>query len=220
MKSTLGDVFVSYSSPDLRAARQFADWITKAGMTARLIEPGEGGGKSFPAAMGEAIEKCDRLLAVYTRHYKNSGACTAEMEGMWRRDPDGKLGRILIVRLDDTEVPALFATRDYWDFTKILVEDVKGEFLRRLQTLEPIRPRRKVAKGKKAAPTPELATPDSASSPGMNMNVSGTGHRINQAGGDIHETHYHTPKPPALALHFRRRIPPRYGTSRPRNRPD
>ena len=93
MKSILADFFVSYSSPDLRTARQFVDWITKAGLTARLIEPGEGGGKSFPAAMGEAIEECDRLLAVYTQHYKNSGACTAEMEGMWRRDPDGSVGR-------------------------------------------------------------------------------------------------------------------------------
>lgn len=122
---------------------------------------------------------------------------------MWRRDPDGKLGRIFIVRLDDTEVPALFATRDYWDFTKMPVKDVKGEFLRRLQTLEPIRPRRKVAKGKKTGPAPELATPPPSSSPGISMNVSGTGHRIYQAGGDIHETHYHTPKPPKVVLQRR-----------------
>lgn len=199
----LADFFVSYSSPDLRTARQFVDWITNAGMTAHIIEPGEGSGKSFPAAMGEAIERCDRLLAVYTQHYKNSGACTAEMEGMWRRYPDGKLGRILIVRLDATEVPALFATRDYWDFTRFPVENVKEEFLRRLQALKPIRPRRKSPSKPNSTTSPAIPDTGKTPAPGMNLNVSGTGHQVKQAGGDIHETHYHTPKPPKVILQRR-----------------
>jgi hypothetical protein len=206
MKNRTADFFVSYSSPDLRTARQFVDWIGKAGMTALLIEPGEGGGKSFPTAMSEAIERCDRLLAVYTQHYKNSGACTAEMEGMWRRDPDGKLGRIIIVRLDATEVPALFATRDYWDFTKIPVEDVKEESLRRLHALKPIRPRRKSSKAQmesSRAPHPVPTGTERITPPGMNLNISGSGHQVKQAGRDIHETHYHSPKPPKVILQRR-----------------
>jgi hypothetical protein len=206
MNNRIADFFVSYSSSDLRTARQFVDWIEKAGMNARIIEPGEGGGRSFPNAMNEAIEGCDRLLAVYTQHYKNSAACTAEMEGMWRRDPDGRLGRIIIVRLDATEVPALFATRDYWDFTKIPVEDVREEALRRLHALKPIRPRRNSSKAHLESSRdslPVLADTEKAISPGMNVNISGTGHQVKQAGRDIHETHYHTPKPPKVILQRR-----------------
>lgn len=196
----LADFFVSYSSPNLRTARQMVDWIAQTGFTAHLIEPGEGGGKSFPAAMNEAIERCDRLLAVYTQHYKNSAACTAEMEGMWRRDPDGRLGRILIVRLDATEVPAPFATRDYWDLTKFPVEDVRDEFLRRMKAMKPVRSTKRLKSKAVIAPDSLSRETHETASVVMKMNLSGTGIKATQAGRDVVEHHYHMPKPPKVVL--------------------
>lgn len=192
----VGDIFVSYSAPDRQTAEYFHAWIEEAGLKPHIIKPGEGAGKSFLRAMNEALEGCDRLMAVYTQHYLRSKPCQAEIEGMWLRDPDGSLGRIIIVRLDGTEVPTLLASRDNWDFKGIAGEKVKAEFVRKVRGLVPIAKRTKRAQ--KSGQAARHVDPP-VGSPGPTAFATGSHAQIRQAGRDFHE-HHHTPSRPKVVL--------------------
>lgn len=196
-ENPLADIFVSYSYPDLKTAKFFAKWIGEAGMKVHMLEPGEGGGKSFPAAMGEALEGCERLLAVYTRYYDDSKACTAEIEAMWLRDPDARLGRIIIIKLDATPVPLRYANRDYWDFTKVPGDEVMDEFKRRIMGLQPIATSavQKTRNRRETRTGVPVGEPSKPSVGGVSATITNNKGSVNIAGGDVrNEHHYHQPR--------------------------
>jgi hypothetical protein len=107
----------------------------------------------------------------------------------------GKKGRIIIVRLDGTDLPAILGSRDHWDFVGRIGEGVRVEFISKVRALVPVKvtkPRK--AKSASIAPLHEQPTPNS----GTSTNVQGDWNKV--AGRDFHETHFHEGAKPRIEL--------------------
>jgi tetratricopeptide (TPR) repeat protein len=142
------DFFISYTAAD----RAWAEWIAwqleDARYTTTLqawdFRPGE----NFVVRMRDALGAADRTLAVVSAAYLASPYCTDEWTGAFLHDPGGK-GRLLLVRVEDCQLPRLLATSIYVD----LADAGQREATARL--LEGIRQGR--AKPERAPPFPRSA---------------------------------------------------------------
>jgi tetratricopeptide (TPR) repeat protein len=132
------DFFISYTAVD----RSWAEWIAAtledAGYTTVLqawdFRPGE----NFVDRMDRAMRDSSRTIAVVSRDYYRSAYAVPEWTNAVTRDPTGRLGILLPVRIDDVILEGIFAAVTWIDLAGIdhdeackrLVEGVKRERLK------------------------------------------------------------------------------------------
>ena len=105
--------FISYTGKD----RAWAEWIAmqleEAGyhtiIQAWDIRPGS----NFVAEMDDAATRAERTIAVLSPAYLASDYAFAEWAAAFRRDPKGKHGRVLPVRIQRCEVEGLLGPIGY-----------------------------------------------------------------------------------------------------------
>lgn len=109
------DFFVSYTSAD----RAWAEWncLAAGGRGLPGHRPGLGliPGKSWTHEMQQATATAERVVAVVSAAYLASKHGEAEWEAFQAKDPLGKRGLLLPVRVSDIEPPRLLTTRIYVD---------------------------------------------------------------------------------------------------------
>jgi TIR domain len=111
--------FISYTGKD----RAWAEWIAmqleEAGyhtiIQAWDIRPGS----NFVAEMDDAATRAERTIAVLSPAYLASDYAFAEWATAFRRDPKGKHGRVLPVRIQRCEVEGLLGPIGYIDLVNL-----------------------------------------------------------------------------------------------------
>jgi TIR domain len=108
------DFFISYTAADRAWAEWIAQTLEAAGYTTVLqawdFRPGE----NFVLRMNQALEQTERVLAVLSPRYFASSYATDEWTAALVRAA-GEADRLLPVRIEPCELPALLANRIYID---------------------------------------------------------------------------------------------------------
>ncbi|MEX5637785.1 FxSxx-COOH system tetratricopeptide repeat protein [Parafrankia sp. FMc2] len=103
------DFFISHAGAD----QQWAEWIGQqlidAGYTVELDVWHWAAGTHFVAAMQAALERADRVLAVYSAAYFSHAYAQAEHTSTFASAVTDRPGRIVPVRIDECNVPELYA---------------------------------------------------------------------------------------------------------------
>jgi len=121
--------FISYNQAD----RQWAEWIAwrleESGYTTTLqawdFRPSE----NFVIKVDQAIEDSERIIAVLSPSYLNAQFAAAEWASAFRRDPSGRSGALLPVRVEECELKGLFSQIIYIDLLGKSESEAKRELL-------------------------------------------------------------------------------------------
>jgi hypothetical protein len=130
--------FISYTAVD----RRWADWIAStletAGYTTVLqawdFRPGE----NFVQRIDEAMRDSERAIAIVSRDYYRSPYAVLEWTNAIARDPTGRQGVLIPIRVDDVILEGVFKTLTWIDLTGVpldvaqrrLVEGLAGDRVR------------------------------------------------------------------------------------------
>jgi hypothetical protein len=104
------DFFISHASEDQRWAEWIGQQLINAGYTVELDVWEWAAGDDFVAAMQNALQRADRVLAIYSAAYFTKPYAQAEQRGAFTAAVTGRPGRIVPVRVDNGVVPELYAS--------------------------------------------------------------------------------------------------------------
>jgi hypothetical protein len=113
------DFFVSYSSADKAWAEWIAWQIEEAGHSTEVQAWDFRPGHDWDHAMREAAERCRRTIAVLSPDYLASVHATTEWRIVERRDPKGKMGRLVPVRIQECAPKGPLKTRVWIDLLSL-----------------------------------------------------------------------------------------------------
>jgi tetratricopeptide (TPR) repeat protein len=113
--SQASDFFVSYTSAD-RAWAEWIAWQLEAEGYQVVVQAWDfTPGHDWAHEMQHATTKAERVVAVLSAAYLESGHGEAEWRAFYAKDPSGAHGLLLPVRVSDVEPPGLLTTRIYVD---------------------------------------------------------------------------------------------------------
>ena len=123
------DFFISYTGVD----QQWAEWIAmqleEAGSTVFLQAWDFRPGSNFVDEMGRAAKAAERTLLVLSSAYLNSDYAFAEWAAAFRRDPRGRKGLLLPVRIEACEVEELLGSIIYIDLVGLEETEARERLL-------------------------------------------------------------------------------------------
>ena len=104
------DFFVSHAGAD-RAWAEWAAWqLQQAGYTVELDVWDWAAGQNFIAAISDALDRCDRVVTLWSAEYfAQSQYTTEEWSTAAAKAPDAEHGRLVPLRVED--VPAIWQER-------------------------------------------------------------------------------------------------------------
>jgi hypothetical protein len=109
------DFFISYTAED----RTWAEWIAwelEQAKYSTVIQAWDfRPGQDWAQHMHEALQSAERLVAVLSPQYLTSQYGEAEWRAAFVKDPTGKLGLLVPVRIAEMSPPGLLQTRIYID---------------------------------------------------------------------------------------------------------
>lgn len=109
------DFFVSYTSVD-RAWAEWIAWQLEAAGYQVVVQAWDfGPGRDWVHEMQQATATAERVVAVLSAAYLQSGHGEAEWRAFYAKDPSGERGLLLPVRVSRVEPPGLLRTRIYVD---------------------------------------------------------------------------------------------------------
>lgn len=110
------DFFISYTGADVAWAR-WIDWQLRSRGHSTLMQAYDFGvGSNFVLEMQRALERCARLVAVWSAAYFKSEFCGPEIAAIFAQDPTGNARRLLPIRIEAIDPPALWRPVVYADF--------------------------------------------------------------------------------------------------------
>ncbi len=113
------DFFVSYTAHD----RRWAEWIAwqaeAAGYAVRVQAWDFLPGSDFVHEMSRALQAAERVVAIWSEAYFASSYAESEWRAAFASDPSGRLQKLLPVRVESCELPALLAGRVYVDLVGV-----------------------------------------------------------------------------------------------------
>lgn len=111
------DFFISYTQADKAWAVWIADVLKKNGYSVYVqaldILPGD----DFLAKMEEFLENSENFIAVWSEGYSKSGYCMNEMRAAFHQCHNGRMKRLLPVRIDTHPMLALYAALVHVDLS-------------------------------------------------------------------------------------------------------
>jgi len=133
MGGELVDFFVSHAGAD----RAWAEWVawqlTDAGYTVELDVWDWAAGRNFITAMSDALERCDRVVALFSAAYfDRSRYTTEEWAAAALHVPEMDQGRLVPVRVEEVpaaEVPALLRPLVFRDIFGVDEEEARQVLL-------------------------------------------------------------------------------------------
>lgn len=134
----LANFFISYNSVDADAADNIANALIDAGFSIRFDRREIGLGDDVALWMTEALDDCDRLIALCSPEYLKPKAKYSAIEraAMLWSDIDGRRAAVIPVIIRACKLPRIIATRSYYDLSKGSL----AEFVERLK-FKPGRPK-------------------------------------------------------------------------------
>ncbi len=116
---THADFFISYTAKDSLWAQWIAMQLEDAGYHTIIQAWDFRPGSNFVAEMDEAARRAERMLLVLSPAYLSSDYAFSEWATAFRRDPRGKQGRVLPVRIKRCEVEGLLGPIVYIDLVDL-----------------------------------------------------------------------------------------------------
>jgi nucleoside phosphorylase len=113
------DFFISYTSNDQKWAEWIATQLGAVGYTFFIQAWDFRPGSNFVAEMNKALLHSERTLIVLSSAYLASDYAFAEWAAAFRKDPKGKDGRILPVRIQKCEIDGLLGSIVYIDLVDL-----------------------------------------------------------------------------------------------------
>jgi TIR domain len=149
------DFFVSYTSAD-RAWVEWIAWQLEAEGYQVVVQAWDfTPGRDWAHEMQHATTKAERVVAVLSAAYLESGHGEAEWRAFYAKDPSGEHGLLLPVRVSDVEPPGLLTTRIYVDLVGRDAGSARAALLAAARGRAASRPRRRsslVTGGLRSAP--------------------------------------------------------------------
>jgi TIR domain len=109
------DFFVSYTSAD-RAWAEWIAWQLEAEGYQVVVQAWDfTPGHDWAHEMQRATTTAERIVAVLSDAYLQSGHGEAEWRAFYAKDPSGERGLLLPVRVSEVEPPGLLTTHIYLD---------------------------------------------------------------------------------------------------------
>ena len=149
------DFFVSYTSVD-RAWAEWIAWQLEAEGYQVVVQAWDfTPSHDWAHEMQQAITTAERVVAVLSAAYLQSGHGEAEWRSFYAKDPSGERGLLLPVRVGDVEPPGLLTTRIYVDLVGRDAKSARAALLAAARGRAESRPRRRrfpATDGLKSAP--------------------------------------------------------------------
>lgn len=181
------DFFISYNRHD----KQWAEWIVQtlkaAGYTVVYQAEDFRAGGNFVLDMQRATGT-KQTIAVLSENYLTAKYTQPEWAEAFARDPEGKEGTLIPVRVEECQPPGLLATIVYVDLVNLSEEEAKTKLLAELQ--ECAKPDKKPAFPGSVTAAEEREMPNPVPFPGepmtqQNSNYGRDQNIINQPSGSI-----------------------------------
>lgn len=136
------DFFISYASEDQTWAEWIAWQIEGEGHSVAVQAWDFEVGQDFLHEMRRYVRTAARVICVLTEAYSRSRMAEAEWRDVFARDPDGRLGLLVPVRVEDCEPPDLLRSRIYIDLVGMAESSAQEALLNGLTRgrRRPIRP--------------------------------------------------------------------------------
>ena len=112
------DFFISYTSRDSTWAEWIAFELEAAGYSTVIQAWDSRPGTNFVSMMNDATKETERTIAVLSAAYLESEFGFTEWAAAFRRDPAGKEGRVLPVRIEECDIEGLLGPIVYIDLVK------------------------------------------------------------------------------------------------------
>jgi TIR domain len=109
------DFFISYAGADRDWAKWIASCLEQAGHSVLIYDWDFPIGSNFIYGMDNALKRAKRVVAVLSPDYLASQYTFPEWAGAFRRDPQGKVGLLLPVRVQSCEVSGLLGAIAFCD---------------------------------------------------------------------------------------------------------
>jgi len=123
------DFFVSYTSAD-RAWAEWIAWQLEADGYTVVVQAWDFiPGHDWAHEMQHATTTAERVVAVLSAAYLQSAHGEAEWQAFYAKDPRGRQGRLLPVRIEEVEPPGLLTTRIYVDLVGRSAADAQATLL-------------------------------------------------------------------------------------------
>jgi len=103
--------FLSYNKADREIARRLGVQLILAGADLWFDQWEIRAGDSIPGKLNEGLTTFDTFVLLWSQHAEKSGWVRAELEAAIQRGINNPHIRIIPVRLDVSEMPALLRTR-------------------------------------------------------------------------------------------------------------
>lgn len=136
-RGVMRDFFISYNKADVEWAAWIAHTLEGQGYTSHFQHWDFRPGTNFILAMNDAAALSRRMIAVLTPNYLASLFTQAEWSSVLARDPGGKNGTLLPVRVEHCELPPSFAAIAHCDLVGL------NEKAARVKLLVDVKPRSK-----------------------------------------------------------------------------
>ena len=129
--------FVSYNKADKEWA-QWLDWLLRSRGYSTFTQFGDIlWGSNFVARMDEGLKEAERLIMVLSPDFLSSGFTESEWTVAFAKDPDGKKGLLLPIRVRECELTGLLAPRVYLDLWELDEAGATNALANGLTTLTP-----------------------------------------------------------------------------------
>ncbi len=125
------EFFISYNSADSSKAEWVA-WILEEAGYSTIIQAWDfKAGVQFPVMMQKAAIEADRMIACLSNAYLDALFTQPEWAAFFVKDPTGKEGKLLPVRIEDFDPPGMFQSMVYIEAEAICLELGNKEGLQR-----------------------------------------------------------------------------------------
>lgn len=111
-------VFLSYSSKDKDIAMLLATDLKRAKYKMWFDVWDIEGGHSIPEEISKGLESSDVLVMLVSKNYSDSAFCRDEWQSFYMKYNKEKPNSIIPIIIDDSEMPALLASRRYLKITE------------------------------------------------------------------------------------------------------
>ncbi len=132
------DFFISYTGADVAWAEWVAFVLEDAGQTTLLQVWDFRPGSNFALEMHKALQRSSRVIALLSEPYLRSAYAAPEWAGAFVRDPQGREGRLVPVRVTECSPDGLLAAIVYIDLVGLEEEMAKRKLL---AGVDPARPK-------------------------------------------------------------------------------
>jgi len=131
-QSVQKDFFISYSSADLPWAKWINYQLEEMGFSTEFAQRDFHPGGVFPIYMHNAIEKAEHIIAVLSPNYLEAEYTQPEWAAAFAKDPAGKKGILVPVRVRECDLKGLLIQIIYIDLVGLDEEAARKELLDRL----------------------------------------------------------------------------------------